>query len=182
MKIYRIAQEEVDWSEEALKYDNSEDFSSAYSVKKNLIDYGIPINDNGTVTLYHSTSPEIAQKIKEEGIITGGSTATGGMTGLALEPSAFFGWNQDWVKGTWGKGTSGLVVINVPYQYIRQPAQNQDEVYFEGGLKRVDDVNNIWEPIVRPRDTFYSRLPSIKYDVLNQENTLRGIWEKAHKR
>ena len=181
MRIYRIVQTNIDLSEEALEYDNPDDFASAYSVRSNLKDYNIPINDNGTVTLYHSTSPNIAQKIEEEGIINGGSTATGGMTGLALEPSAFFGWNQDWVTNTWGKGNRGIVVVNVPYQYIRQPAKNQDEVYFEGGLKRVDKVNNIWEPIIKPRDTFYNRLPAKDYDFLNQEKTLRNIWEKAHR-
>ena len=39
MKIYRIAQNQElsELMEEARKYDNPEDFSSAYSVKQNLI-------------------------------------------------------------------------------------------------------------------------------------------------
>jgi hypothetical protein len=180
VKIYRIANEIDELMEEALKYDSVEEFSSAYSVKHNILEYGIPINEDGTVTLYHSTTPSIAENIIESGIIKGGSTATGGMTGLALKPSAFFGWNKDWVVNTWGKGKSGLVEINVPYYYIRQPAQNNQEIYFEGGLQRIDDINNIWEPVIKPRDTFYSRIPSENYNWNNLENQLKDIWEKAH--
>jgi hypothetical protein len=169
-----------DLMQEALRFDNPEDFSRAYSVKHNLTENNININSDGTVTLYHSTSPEIAEKIMSDGYIKGGSTATGGMTGLALKPSAFFGWDRDWVERTWGRSKAGLVTVNVPYWYIRQPAQNEKEVYFEEGLKRVDDDKNIWEPVVKPRDTFYSRVPSKDYDFQNEE-TLEKIWEMAHK-
>jgi hypothetical protein len=179
MKIFKIANKINELMEEALKYDNPSDFSSAFSVKQNLIENKIPINEDGTVTLYHSSQPEIIEKIKEEGYIKGGSTATGGMTGLALKPSAFFGWDKNWVTKTWGRGGSNFIEIKVPYQYIRQPSQNKLEIYFEGGLKRVDDTNNIWEPIQKPRDTFYSRIPSVNFDFLNEES-LEMIWEKAH--
>jgi hypothetical protein len=182
MRIYRIAKVSnlEALMQDALRFDNAEDFSGSYSVKQNLLENGININADDTVTLYHSTLPELADKIKAEGYIRGGSTATGGMTGLALEPSAFFGWNRDWVEGTWGRGKSGLVEINVPYWYIRQPAKNNQEIYFEGGLKRVDDGRNIWEPINKPRDTFYSRLPSLYYNFENESDTLEKIWERAH--
>jgi len=179
-KIYKMAKilNIKDLMQEALKFDSAEDFSRAYSVKQNLIENGININQDGTVTLYHATLPKIAEKIKSEGYIRGGSTATGGMTGLALEPSAFFGWNRDWVKDAWGRSRD-VIEINVPYWYIRQPAKNDQEIYFEGGLKRVDDSRNIWEPIKTPRDTFYSILPSLDYNFENEEETLEKIWEKA---
>lgn len=185
MKIFRISQRtNIDYdldelTEEAKRYDSPEDFASAYSVKHNLKGYGIPINNDGTVTLYHASSPERIQKIKEEGFLKGGATATGGMTGLQLKPSAFLGWQKDWVNNTWGNGES-FIEIKVPYQYIRQPAQNDKEVYFEGGLSRVDEKNNVWEPLQKPRDTFYSRIPSYNFDFVNSKNTLKAIWEKAN--
>ena len=180
MNWYKKAQINVnDLMREALKFDNPEDFLRAYSVKKNLEKNNVNINSDETVTLYHSTSPEIANKIMSDGYIKGGSTATGGMTGLALKPSAFFGWNKDWVQNTWGR--NGLVEIKVPYWYIRQPAQNAQEIYFEGGLRQIDRENNIWEPIIKPRDTFYSRIPSVDYDFKNEKKTLSKIWELAHK-
>ncbi len=181
MKIYRIAQisnlDEL--IEKAKRYETPEDFANAYSVEQNLNEYGIPINSDGTVTLYHATSPDIIQKINEEGFIKGGSTATGGMTGLALQPSAFFGWDKDWVKRIWGR-SGEILEIKVPHQYIRQPAQNPYEIYFEGGLRRVDSSNNIWEPVQKPRDTFYNRLPAKDFNFLNDETNLVKIWEIAH--
>lgn len=184
MNWYRISQVSKldDLMQQALNFDNAEDFSRAYSVKYYLTENDVDINSDGTVTLYHVTSPEIAEKIMSEGYMKGGSTATGGMTGLALKPSAFLGWNRDWVEGTWGRSKEGLITVKVPYWYIRQPAQNKQEVYFEEGLKRVDDAKNIWEPIVKPRDTFYSRVPSKDYDFENEEETLEKVWEMAHKR
>ena len=177
MRIFRIAQIDNDLIEMAKKYSTAEEFSNAYSVLQNLAEYNIPINGDDTVTLYHATSPEIINKIQREGFIKGGARATGGMTGLALEPSAFFGWNRDWVQEVWGRG-DGIIEIQVPYHYIRQPAQNQQEIYFEGGLKRVN--GNVWEPIQTPRDTFYNRLPSRNYDFKNEPYTLEYIWNKAH--
>ncbi|GAG62390.1 unnamed protein product, partial [marine sediment metagenome] len=109
----------------------------------------------------------------------GSNAPTGGMTGLALDPSAFFGWDKEWVGNTWGS-VDNIIEIKVPHQYIRQPAMNDKEIYFEGGLKRVDEANNIWEPIVKPRDTFYNRLPATKYDFKNDTNTLKNIWERAN--
>jgi len=158
MKIYRIAQisnlEEL--IEKAKIYETPEDFANAYSVEQNLKEYDIPINSDSTVTLYHATSPEIIEKINKEGIIKGGSTATGGMTGLALQPSAFFGWNKNWVKEIWGRRNE-ILEIKVPYH-----------------------SNNIWEPIQKPRDTFYNRLPAKDFNFLNNESNLEKIWEMAH--
>ncbi|GAG62407.1 unnamed protein product, partial [marine sediment metagenome] len=118
MKIYRISQDGQlsELMEEARRYDSPEDFASAYSVKQNLSNYDVPINEDGTVTLYHTTSPEIITKIKEEGVFQGSNAPTGGMTGLALDPSAFFGWDKEWVGNTWGS-VDNIIEIKVPHQY-----------------------------------------------------------------
>lgn len=142
-------------AQEARKYKSAEDRIVGEAIKKHLESNGIKVNPDNTVTLYHATSPENIAKINKEGIIKGGSTATGGMTGLDLKPSAFFGTDMKWTKDTWG--ASGKVIeVKVPVQDIRQPSQNIKEVYFEGGLKKGSD--GIWRPLVKPRSTFYDKL------------------------
>ena len=142
-------------AQEARKYKTAEDRIVGEAIKKHLESNGIKVNPDNTVTLYHATSPENIAKINKEGIIKGGSTATGGMTGLDLKPSAFFGTDMKWTKDTWG--ASGRVIeVKVPVQDIRQPSQNIKEVYFEGGLKKGSD--GIWRPLVKPRSTFYDKL------------------------
>ena len=123
MKIYRISQIsqedfpiiDVELLDMAKKFSSLEEFKSAYSVLQNLLENNIPVNSDETVTLYHATSPDRLQQINEDGVIRGGSTATGGMTGLQLEPSAFFGWNKEWVKDVWGRGAESVLEIRVPY-------------------------------------------------------------------
>lgn len=147
-------------AQEARKYKSAEDYINGEAIKAKLLDNGIKVNPDNTVFLYHATSPENIVKINSEGIIKGSGTATGGMTGLGLKPSAFLGTDKKWTQETWGQ--SGKVIeVKVPVQDIRQPAQNMKEVYFEGGLKRGPD--GIWRPIEKPRDTFYNKLAKRDY-------------------
>lgn len=141
--------------QEAKKYKSAEDRIVGEAIKKHLEGNGVKVNPDNTVTLYHATSPENIAKINKEGIIKGGSTATSGMTGLDLKPSAFFGTDLKWTKDTWGK-SGKIIEVKVPVEDIRQPAQNTKEVYFEGGLKK--DKDGIWRPILKPRSTFYDRM------------------------
>lgn len=130
---------------------------------------GVKVNDDNTVTLWHTTTPDAAKKIQEDGFFKGGATATGGMSGLALEPSAFFGTDRAWVENTWGgsNGKDGVVEVRVPVQYLRHGAQNFKEIYFEGGLKKEGDV---WKP-VRLRSTFVDRIANKRFGApeLNQQ-------------
>jgi hypothetical protein len=167
--------------EEAKKYKTAEEFVSSYSIKKNLERHNISVNDDNTVTLYHATHPGVKEKILREGFIKGGTGAPGGMTGLSIKDAAFLGADKKWVSETWGGRSGNIVEVKVPVQYLRQPAQNEKEFYFEGGLKLVDKKNNVWEPAKPPRKTFYNEIDSLDYDFLNPDKKLTQIWEQAQK-
>jgi hypothetical protein len=102
----------------------------AQQVQKN----GGQVDENGMVTLYHATTPDIANEINKTGTLKTGTGQTGGMTGKKIGDSAFLGLDKDTTTSTWGNG--GLVEIKVPAEYVRQPAKNLNEVYVEGGLVR----------------------------------------------
>jgi len=159
-------------TKEARKYKSADEFVKAQIVKRKLLKKNITINKDNTVTLYHASSPENIKNIIKTGTLRGGGTATGGMTGLKLEPSAFLGLDKKWVKDTWGR-SGDVIEIKVPFKDIRQPALNDFEVYFEGGLKRGD--NGIWTPTKKPRDTFYNKLA----DDRKTKSQLTDIYNKA---
>jgi len=159
--------------EEAKKFDTAEEFIKKEAVRKQLIQDGTKINADDTVTLYHATTKEIVDKINNEGLIKGGATATGCMTGLDLKPSAFFGTEKQWVHDTWGGKLGNIVEVKVPLQHIRKPSQNKLEVYFEGGLKRKGDK---WEPVEKVRDTFYNKVAE---ELLIDKQQLTDIFNKA---
>jgi hypothetical protein len=163
-----------------MNFKTADEFKSAFSVREMLKKNNITINADDTVTLYHASTPDRIASMKKEGVVKGGTTAAGGMTGLDLKPSAFFGADKKWVSETWGGG-GDMVEIKVPFHYLRQPAQNTKEVYFEGGLKLVDKDKNIWKPTTPPRDTFYNRIPATTYDHTNPDSKLTDTWNKAHK-
>jgi len=158
---------------EAKMYKSAAEFVEAKAIKAKLIESGIKVNADNTVTLYHATSRNLAKKITKEGLFKGGATAPGGMTGLQLEPSVFFGTNKKWTKETWG--VSGEVLeVRVPVQFIRQPAENTLEVYFEGGLKKGAD--GIWRPTQAVRSTFYDKIAKIE---MGNEEELASAWKSA---
>ena len=140
---------------EAKKYGSAEEFVKAQGVKAQLLEDGTKINPDGTVTLYHVTTPEIASKIKKEGLFRGAPAPVGGMTGVNIEKATFFGTDKKWVKDTWGSGREAMIEVKVPAEYIRKGAQNKLEVYFEDGLKKQGDV---WVPTKPPQSTFYDRI------------------------
>lgn len=123
----------------------------AERVRKN----GGQVDDNGMVTLYHATTPDIVSKIDSEGVLKPSSGFTGGMTGVKLDKSSFLGLDKKVTKDTWGNGRD-VIEMKVPAEYIRQPAQNMNEVYIEGGLTRQPD--GTWLPNKQPQSTFYDKL------------------------
>jgi hypothetical protein len=147
------------------------------AIKTKLETNGVKVNPDNTVTLYHATLPERAVQIEKSGVLKPGGTATGGMTGLDLQPSAFLGTDKKWVADTWGQGGGKVIEIKVPVQDIRQPSQNFKEVYFEGGLKRGSD--GIWRPVQTPRSTFYDRLA--ERDFVKTRSQLKAEWDGVGK-
>ena len=160
---------------EAKKFKSAEEFVKKEAIRKQLIEDGTMINADDTVTLYHATLPERLEKIKKQGFVRGGAEATGGMTGLDLQPSAFFGTDKRWVEETWGGKARHVLEVKVPLEHIRKPAQNTLEVYFEGGLKRQGDI---WVPAQPVRSTFYDRIA--EKGLINKQQ-LTDIWNKANK-
>lgn len=156
-----ISKELEPLAREARKFETAREFVKAEAIKKKLISDGTKVNADNTVTLFHAASPENLAKIQSEGLLKGGGTATGGTTGLQLEPSVFLGTNKKWVRDTWGRGRK-IIEVKIPVQDIRQPAQNTLEVYVEGGLKRGKD--GIWRPTQKPRSTFFDRIAERNVD------------------
>lgn len=158
--------------QEAKKYNTPEEFVKAKAITEKLKSEGTKVNSDGTVTLYHTTTPENAKSILSSGIFKGTSAPIGGMTGVKIDKATFFGTDKKWVEDTWGKGS--VIEVKVPVQYIRKGAGNTKEVYFEGGLKR---SGGVWIPTVKPQSTFYDKLSEI--DLIDKSQ-LTDIWNKAH--
>lgn len=130
------------------------------AIASHLRENGVTVNDDNTVTLYHTTPVENVQSIKENGF-RGTNAPVGGMTGEDLKPRSFFGFDRDWVE-TWGGDGYETLEIRVPAQYIRQGAQNKNEVYIEGNITHRG--NGIWEPDTMPTSTFYDRKAIKRYN------------------
>ena len=104
---------------------------------------GIDVNADNTITLYHATNKESADKIISSKFL-GTDSPIGGMVDADIETASFFGFSKEWVESTWNTGSSQKVIeVKVPVQYIRHGGQNFQEAYFEGGLKQSGDV---WIP------------------------------------
>lgn len=136
-----------------------------HHLKKN----GVPVNADNTVTLYHVTSPDNAKKIRENGFV-GTNAPVGGMTGEELKPRSFFGLDKDWTK-QWDSGGYEMIEIRVPAQYVRQGAQNANEVYIEGNIRHIG--NGIWEPDTYPTSTFYDRRAVKRYQKDLGDNSVQ---------
>lgn len=121
---------------------------------------GIKVNKDNTVTLYHASPPEQALKIKKEGFFKGGGGPVGGMTGVIIKNAAFFGFNKKWVSRTWGGQYKTVLTVKVPVEYIRHGAENFNEAYFEGGLKRMSD--GTWKP-KKLQSTFVDEIAKMLY-------------------
>jgi len=105
---------------------------------------GIDVNADNTITLYHATNKESADKIISSKQFLGTDSPIGGMVDADIETASFFGFSKEWVESTWNTGSSQKVIeVKVPVQYIRHGGQNFQEAYFEGGLKQSGDV---WIP------------------------------------
>ena len=158
--------------QEAKKYKSAEEFVKAQAITEKLKSEGTKVNSDGTVTLYHTTTPENAKSIISSGIFKGSSAPIGGMTGVKIDKATFFGTDKKWVEDTWGKGD--VIEVKVPVQYIRKGAGNTKEVYFEGDLKK---SGNIWIPTIKPQSTFYDKLSEM--DLIDKSQLI-DIWNKAN--
>jgi hypothetical protein len=129
---------------------------------KQLTADGNIVNNDGTITLYHTTSPENAKKINEQEFFKPAPAAIGGgLGGQEYGDCVFFGTDKNWVKDNFRSAENDPILeVRVPVEYIRKGAQNKLEVYFEGGLKK---VGNIWVPAQPPQSTFYDRSAVKRY-------------------
>jgi hypothetical protein len=117
---------------------------------------GIPVNDDGTVTLFHSS--QYAEKIEGDGLI---KATTGKNTlGHKVEDAAWTTPHKKDLERWNGGGENGTVEVRVPVRFLRH-TPNTDEFYFEGGLKRQPNGN--WEPTKKPKDTFVNKLAMRDY-------------------
>lgn len=137
-------------------YDNIQEFYRDFSIITNLEKNGATINPDGTITLYHSGN---ISDILRDGKFIGTTAPKGGMTGYESK-SVFFSfdksWSQQWNHG----GTSETIAINVPIEYVKQPAQNEKEVYIDGNVVLQDKDKNIWVSDTEIKDNFYTKLPA----------------------
>ena len=139
-------------------YNSIEEFYRDYSIIENLTKNGAEINSDGTVTLYHAGN---VKDILKDGRFKANTAAKGGMTGYNSK-SVFFGFNKDYVKKWSSNGAREIIEIKVPFEYIKQAAKNQDEVYLDGDVVLTDKENNIWTPQDKIQDNFYTQLPAIR--------------------
>ena len=154
-------------------YNSINEFYRDYSIIENLTKNGAKINSDGTVTLYHAGNIDDIQK---EGKFKATTAAKGGMTGYDSK-SVFFGFDKDYVKKWSSNGSRKIIEIKVPFEYIKQAAQNKDEVYLDGDVVLTDKENNIWTPQNKIEDNFYTQMPAIR-----AEGMLKNIFNKFNEK
>lgn len=150
-------------------YASIEEFYRDYSIVENLTKNGAKINEDGTVTLYHAGNKK---EILEDKKFKATSAAKGGMTGYETN-SVFFGFDKEWVKKWSSGGSKEIIEINVPFEYIKQPAQNEKEVYLDGDVILTDESKNIWVPQDQIYNNFYTQIPAKR-----AEAKLNNIFEQ----
>ena len=154
-------------------YNSIEEFYRDYSIIDNLTKNGATINPDGTVTLYHAGN---VQDILKDGKFKATTAAKGGMTGYNSK-SVFFGFDKEYVKKWSSNGTREITEIKVPFEYIKQAAQNKNEVYLDGDVVLADKEKNIWIPQDKIQDNFYTQLPALKAKA-----KLNGLFKKFNKK
>lgn len=128
------------------------------AIKRMLQERGIKVNSDNTVTLYHATTPENAESIRQVGFRGTMAPIAGGGVPEKVGPRSFFGFDRQWVADTWGGGGSTVMEVRVPVEYVRQgPGIGNREVYIEGNIRKRPG-GNVWVPDVEPTSTFYDRL------------------------
>jgi len=114
---------------------------------KNLLrKKGFKVNKDDTVTMMHATSPDIAEKIKNEGFIKPAFNET----------KAFF--TQEKHKAL-GFGEE-IIEVKVPVELVRFLPSKPSELIAEGGLRR---SGNIWLPEKLPEDDVLLRLAEKRF-------------------
>ena len=147
-------------AEEARKFKSAEEFVETFSMRRYLEDKGIKVNPDNTVDIYHITFPDIAKRIKNTGFLKPSTGPVGGMVGEKIGEASFATPTRELAK-KWGSGKrNSIIKLKVPVKDIRHGAENLEEFYFEGGLKR--ESGGIWRP-VKKTSTFVDRLAKNKY-------------------
>ena len=111
--------------------------------------HGIKVNDDNTVTLYHS-SPKL-ENIKNTGIIKAGASAF-----AEGESSAWFAPSREAVEKWTSGGSSPIIEVRVPVEAIKHPPKDFEQLFVVGGVKRVE--GDLWIPIKEVPDTWHNRI------------------------
>lgn len=145
------------------------------AMEKYLPTIGVPVNDDGTVTLYHAGNVD---EIEREGFVKG---TTGKSTGpVAVSDAAWFTPQKDKTERWSGGGTRKVLEVHVPARYVsHMPALDDSgdvEVFFEGGLRRQPD--GTWAPDEQP-DTFAQRLAKRRHLTSSAWAEVAAGWDES---
>jgi hypothetical protein len=164
---------------EARKYKSAEEFVKKEAIRKRLISEWTKINSDDTVTLYHATGNK--KDILNQWEFKWTRAAPWGMVNVDLGDNIVYFWtDKDWVQRVWSRWNSyDIVEVKVPLEYIRKPAQNELEVYFEWWLKRKWDI---WIPWVKPQSTHYDKIAEMTFLTDKEKQQLLDIYNKANKK
>ena len=116
-------------------------------------DLGAEVDKDGNVVLYHATSEQAAESIRDEGF----RPNLDPINGVVLEdvkPRSFFGWDKDWVSNTWGNSNSVVMRVKVPAYFLHMAGRNTDEVFIEGWIRK---HGKVWIPDEDPTSLAWDR-------------------------
>jgi len=167
-----------DLESEAKKYKSAEEFIKKEAIRKRLISEWTKINPDDTVTLYHATYNK--DDIIKQWEFKWTRAAPWWMVGVDLWDNIVYFWtDKKWVQDTWSSSwTRDIIEVKVPLEYIRKPAQNELEVYFEWWLKKKWDI---WIPWVKPQSTHYDKIAEMTFLTDKEKQQLLDIYNKANK-
>ena len=115
---------------------------------------GAEVDQNGMVTLYHATSPQNAESIRENGFKPTSAPVNGAFVD-DLKDRVFFGHDKQWVADNWSSGGYEIMKVKIPAEYLHQAGRNTSEVFVEGRIKK---TGSAWVPDTKPTSTAWDRI------------------------
>ena len=115
---------------------------------------GAEVDQNGMVTLYHATSPQNAESIRENGFKPTSAPVNGAFVD-DLKDRVFFGHDKQWVENNWSSDGYEIMKVKIPAEYLHQAGRNTSEVFVEGRIKK---TGSVWVPDTKPTSTAWDRI------------------------